>query len=350
MVARPLSVLALVFGIFSSACDAGTSSEPVVKGDPSDPGLDTDISPDEDLGPTPVEQNGRLKVVGSELQNEAGAVVQLKGASSMWLNWEDDGYAESAKALRWMRNNWKLQVIRAAMGVEPDNAYLAFPDVAKKQVYQVVDNAIEAGVYVIVDFHAHAAHLHQAESVAFFAEVSAKYAGVPNLIYEPFNEPVDVSWAEIKKYHEAVVAAIRENDKEAIIILGTPTYSQNVDVASQDPVAGSNLMYTLHYYACTHKAWLRQRADAALANGAPLFVTEWGATHADGGLDGLTCADEAQLWDDWLNVRKISWAAWKLDGCTDSSCLLKGGAPVDGGWTDRYLNGHGAFVRGRMQK
>jgi endoglucanase len=312
--------------------------------------MDTNISADEDLGPTVVEQNGRLSVVGVELRNEAGEAVQLKGASSMWLNWEDDGYAESLKAQRWMRNNWNLKVIRAAMGVEPDNAYLALPDVAKKQLYQVVDNAISAGVYVIVDFHAHKAHEHQEDAVAFFSEVSAKYAGVPNVIYETFNEPIEIAWPQLKKYHEAVIAAIRENDKEAIIILGTPNYSQQVDVAAQDKVEGENLMYTLHYYACTHTAWLRQKGDAALANNAPLFVTEWGATHADGGLDGIVCPDEAQLWDDWMNIRKISWSAWKLDGCTDSSCLLKGGAPVDGGWTDQYLNGHGAFVRGRMQK
>ncbi|RYZ10230.1 MAG: glycoside hydrolase family 5 protein [Myxococcales bacterium] len=350
MVGRPLSLLALVFGIFSSACDAGTTSLPPEKGDPTDQGMDTDISADEDLGPTVVEQNGHLHVAEGQLRNEAGEAVQLKGASSMWLNWEEDGYAESLTALRWMRNNWNLKVIRAAMGVEPDNAFLAFPDVAKEQVFQVVDNAIAAGVYVIVDYHAHKAYENQDAAVAFFSEVAEKYAGSPNVIYETFNEPIEIAWPALKQYHEAVVAAIRAKDEEAVIILGTPNYSQNVDLAAQDQVAGTNLMYTLHYYACTHTAWLRQKGDAALANGIALFVTEWGATHADGGLDGIVCADEAQLWDDWMNIRKISWSAWKLDGCTDSSCLLQGGAPKDGGWTNQYLNGHGAFVRGRMQK
>lgn len=351
MVARPLSLLALAFGIFSSGCDAGTTSLPPPKGDPTDQGVDTNVSADEDLGPTVVELNGRLKVADGQLQNEAGEAIQLKGASSMWLNWEDDGYAESLTALRWMRNNWNLKVIRAAMGVEPDNAYLAFPDVAKDQVYRVVDNAIQAGVYVIIDYHAHNAHENQAAAVGFFSEVAAKYAGVPNVIYEPFNEPIQVAWPDLKKYHEAVIAAIREHDQEAVIILGTPNYSQNVEIAAQDPVTTTtNLMYTLHYYACTHTAWLRQKGDAALGAGLALFVTEWGATHADGGLDGIVCEEEAQLWDDWMNIRNISWSAWKLDGCTDSSCLLQGGAPVDGGWTNQYLQGHGLFVRGRMQK
>jgi endoglucanase len=250
-----------------------------------------------------------------------------------------------------MRNNWKLSVIRAAMGVEPDGAYLTNPDIAKEQLYAVVDHAIDAGVYVLVDFHAHKAYEHQDEAVAFFSEVAAKYSGVPNVIYEPFNEPIQIGWADLKKYHQAVVDAIREQDEEAPIVLGTPNYSQDVDTAAGDPVDGTNLLYTLHYYACTHKAQLRQKGYIALGLGAALFVTEWGATAADGGLDGVVCLDEAQRWDDWLNAHHISWAAWKLDGCEpDSSCLLMPGAPVDGGWTNEYLHGHALFVRGRMQQ
>ena len=319
-------------------------------GDPTDEGTDDNIPADTDVGPTPVELHGKLRVSGVQLQNESGEPVQLQGVSSMWLNWEDDGYAENPNSLRWMRNNWKLSVIRAAMGVEREEAYLAYPEKAKEQVYRIVDNAIDAGVYAIVDFHSHYAHQYQDEAVEFFTEVAAKYAGVPNVIYETFNEPIEITWPELKKYHEAVVAAIREQDPEAVIILGTPSYSQQVDVAAADQVAGTNLMYTLHYYSCAHKSWLRQRADVALARGAALFVTEWGATTADGGLKGEMCLEESQLWDDWMNERAISWAAWKLDDCEDSTCLLAAEAPLDGGWTNGYLHGHGPFVRGRMQK
>lgn len=350
---RPWTALTLLsFGLFSSGCDAGQSSlAPEEPGDPSSEGSDHDFGAEDGTAPTPVERNGHLKVVGTELQNQDGEALQLKGVSSMWLNWEPEGYAEDATALRWMRNNWNLSVIRAAMGVEPEGAYLTNPEGAKQQVYTIVDNAIDAGVYVIVDFHDHSAHDKVDEAVAFFSEVAAKYAGVPNLIYEPYNEPKDVAWPEIKAYHEVVVAAIREQDAEAPIVLGTPSYSQEVDKAAADPVAGTNLLYTLHYYACTHKSWLRQKADVAMTRGVALFVTEYGATHADGGLDGVVCLDEAQLWNDWLKQRKISWTAWKLDDCEpDASCLLKPGAPREGGWTNEHLRGHALFVRGRMQE
>jgi endoglucanase len=349
MLARAAWLSAIGLGLLALGCDSGKSSLAPQRGDPTDQGTDQDVGAGDD-DPTPVEEHGALAVVGTQIVDEAGKAVQLKGVSSMWLNWEDSGYAEDATAIRWMRNNWKLSVVRAAMGVEPEGAYLSDPEHALEQLYTVVDNAIAAGVYVLVDFHAHKAYEHQADAVSFFSEVSAKYAGVPNVIYEPFNEPIEIDWPSLKQYHEAVVRAIRKQDKSALIVLGTPTYSQEVDQAAKDPLDGENLLYTLHYYACSHKAWLRQKADVALGMGLPLFVTEWGATAADGGLDGAVCLDEAQLWDDWLDNHGISWTAWKLDDCDDSSCVLAPGAPVDGGWTDQYLHGHGYFVRGRMQQ
>lgn len=352
MRARAAWLTLALFALFSSGCDAGHSTLNATQlGDPTNEGSDDDVGADDDQGPPPVEVHGHLKVADGQLKDESDAAVQLKGVSSMWLNWEQDGYAESATALRWMRNNWKLSVIRAAMGVEPEGAYLSDPETAKAQLYTVVDNAIDAGVYVLVDFHDHHAVNHQDDAVAFFSEVAKKYSGVPNVIYEPFNEPEGFGWDEIKPYHEAVVAAIREQDEEAPIVLGTPNYSQDVDKAALDPVDGTNLLYTLHYYACSHKDWLRTKADIARSKGLALFVTEWGATDADGGTNGVVCLDEAQKWDDWLKARQISWSAWKLDGCEpDSTCLLKPGTPVDGGWTNEYLHGHARFVRGRMQE
>jgi endoglucanase len=119
-------------------------------------------------------------------------------------------------------------------------------------------------------------------------------------------------------------------------------------VAAASPVTGTNLMYTLHFYSCTHGAALRAKGDAAIRAGLALFVTEWGASHADGGLDGRVCQPEAQSWVDWMKANNISWTAWKLDVGTDTTNLLSPGAPVTGGWTN-YLRGHGPFVVANMR-
>lgn len=304
--------------------------------------------------PTPVSVYGKLSVSGANLVDASGARVKLEGMSSMWLNWDAAGYAQSAAGLAWMRDNWKLRVFRVAMGIapesEPNGAYLGNPAKYKEQVNRIVQNAIDAGVYVIIDWHDHEALAHRAEAEAFFREMSMKWGGYPNVLYEVFNEPLQLNWStQLKPYHQALVAAIRENDPDNVIILGTPNWDQDVDVAASSPVTGSNLMYALHFYACTHQAAIRAKAQTARSRGLPMFVTEWGATHADGGVDGLVCEAEARAWHDWLDTNMISWTAWKLDGCKDSSCMFKDQtAPVDGGWTASVLNGHAPIVIDEM--
>jgi len=346
--------LLLLSALATQGCDVGGST-PLPK--PRDIttleiGDDTDRGAGDDLGPTPVEVHGKLHVSGTELRDASDQRVQLKGVSSMWLNWETDGYAENLEGLKWLRNNWNLSVIRAAMGVTPMGAYLTNPDKAEAQVTQIVDNAIATVVYVIIDWHEEKAPDHQAAAVDFFSRMATKYAGVPNVIYETFNEPTELTWAQIKPYHEAVVAAIRaaDPDNENIVVLGTPNWSQDVDIAAKDLVAGKNLMYTLHFYSCSHGSYLISKAKSAMQRGAPLFVTEWGATNSDGGLDGLVCLDKAQDWMDFLKEYGISWAAWKFDNCQDSTCFLTADAPVNGGWTSNYLAGEGLFLRARMQE
>lgn len=327
-----------------AACDPGTSRPSPVPPDPGAAGAAGVTVP-------AVEVHGQLRVEAGVLVDAAGAPVQLKGASSMWLNWETTGYAENLDALLWLRDRWQLQVIRAAMGVDAAGAYLANPGKARLQVDTIVKNAVTAGVYVIVDWHDHTAHEHRADAEQFFADIAEDYGDLPNLIYEPYNEPEKVGWtSEVKPYHEAIVATIRDRDPDNLIILGTPNWSQYVDEAALSPVAGDNLLYTLHFYACSHDKWLRDRADAALASGIGLFVTEWGATAADGGLDGVVCFDEARTWLDWIDQHGLSWTAWKLDNCSDASCYFTSNAPVNGGWTADQLQGHGPFVRERMSE
>lgn len=61
-----------------------------------------------------------------------------------------------------------------------------------------------------MDWHDHNAHLHRDQAIAFFSRVAAEFGDYPNVLYEPYNEPLNVSWSSvIKPYHEAVLRAIR---------------------------------------------------------------------------------------------------------------------------------------------
>src|SRR5262245_46851906 len=160
------------------------------------------------------------------------------------------------------------------MGIEPNGAYLSDPAASKKRIEAVVEAAIQTGVYVIVDWHAH--NLHQPEAVAFFGELAKKYGDKPNVIYELFNEPEkDETWPQVKEYATAVSQAIRAHDPDNLVIVGSPEWDQRIDLVAADPLLGqTNVMYSVHFYADTHKDWLRKRTQAAIDHGIPVFVSE----------------------------------------------------------------------------
>ncbi|HEY3595498.1 MAG TPA: glycoside hydrolase family 5 protein, partial [Polyangiaceae bacterium] len=329
-----------------SAGSAGSGAGVLESGAP----IDADSVP----ALNPVATYGQLKVVGTELEDQNGQAVQLKGVSSQWLNYETMMFPESKPAIQYARDHWKLSVIRAAMGIDAAGGYLgtgtganAAMATMQTKVETIVQNAIDLGIYVIVDWHTSnavtATTTQTTQATAFFSALAQKFGSVPNIIYEPYNEPNRVTWAQIKPYHESVVAAIRAVDPDNLIVLGTPTFSQDVDLAALDPVAGTNLLYTLHFYACTHQQALRDKATLALSRGIALFVTEFGATPADGGLarDPFVCEDATNAWFSWMGDHHISGVSWKLDRCTATSCdtsnILTADAPVDGPWTDNFL-------------
>lgn len=317
---------------------------------------------------TPVQVHGHLSVENDRLVNESGGLVQLKGVSTHWLNFADaDDYETNATALVWMRDNWGLSVIRAAMGVEESGGYLtsdANKNAMLADIDAIVSNAVAAGVYVIIDWHTH--YTQTSGAGQFFEDMVGLYGHLPNVLYETYNEPLNVSWTgTLKPYHEAVLSRIRAKESSrglsnpAVVLLGTPNWDQDVDDVIGNEVAGDNLMYVSHFYSCTHGSTELNKAKSALSAGVPLFITEWGATEADGGIGGTsTCTGVADDWHDWMDANSLSWAAWKLDDCdweissrgvADTSCLLKQGASASGGWTDSDLNGHGSYVRSKMQ-
>ena len=301
-----------------------------------------------------VDANGN-PVTTSQLVDQNGMPFQLKGVSSMWLNWESGPFAESKAGLEYMRDNWNISAIRAAMGADPDELVGGqINEGIRDQVETIVHHAIDLGVYVLVDWHTEQAVNEQDAAVAFFTDMAKTYGAYPNVIWETYNEPngyrdannnfIRFTWPQIKAYHQAVVDAVRAVDPDNLMVLGTPNWSQRVDQAAADPVLGTNLLYTLHWYSCTHGQSFRDLGDTAIAGGIALFVTEFGATFSDGGIVGATydhtyvCEDEANLWFAWMAKNDISGAAWKLDPRSDASCILNASASLDGPWPDSALS------------
>ena len=293
-------------------------------------------------------QNGWLQVIGTQLCNEAGEPVVLRGMSSHGLHWY--GQFASRQAIQ-ATADWGANVFRAAMYTE-EGGYLSQPEAVEARLTAAVDGAVESGMYVIIDWHILSDgnpmdHVEEAEG--FFSAMARRYGDNPAVLYEVGNEPNgSVTWAgDVKPYARRVIQAIRTYAPRSVILVGSPTWSQDVHLAAADPLEGDNLMYTLHFYAGTHGAQLRERADSALRQGLPLFVSEWGTSRADGG--GGVFPEESGVWLDFLDSRGISWCSWSLCDKNESSAALCPGASADGGWSWEELSASGRLVFPRFR-
>lgn len=296
-----------------------------------------------------VEAYGQLKVSGTKIVSATGNNVQLQGMSLFWSNWQGGYYKKST--IEWLKNDWCINVIRAAMAVDVDNSgYMHNKAGELAKVETVIQAAIDLGIYVIVDFHSHHASDPAEEAIAieFFGHISEKYGNYPNIIYEPFNEPLGVSWTNVlKPYHQKIINVIRKNDPDNIIVLGSPSWDQNVDEAADDPMTGSNIAYSLHYYASTHKQSLRNKAQYAINKGLCLFVTEYGVCEADG--NGVIDVTESNLWWDFLAKNSISHCNWSISDKDESASALQTNVSPNGNWVASDLRESGILVRNKLK-
>lgn len=298
------------------------------------------------LAQTPVEKYGALKVSGNKILDKNNQPVSLAGSSLFWSNagWGGERFY-NAGAVNYLKSDWNATLVRAAMGVEEAGGYLQDKQREKQKVKTVVDAAIAAGIYVIIDWHSHRAESYRAEAISFFTEMAQTYGNKPNVIFEIYNEPLQVSWSNtIKPYAEAVIGAIRATGSNNLVVVGTPSWSQRVDEAANDPITKySNIAYTLHFYAATHKQSLRDIAQSALNKNIAIFVTEWGSVDASGG----GSVDEASTneWIAFLKKNSISHANWALNDKAEAASALKPGVSATGQWTQNDYTQSGLLVR-----
>lgn len=294
---------------------------------------------------TAVEKYGQLKITGVHVTTPDNQPVQLRGMSLFWSQWMGQFY--NAQTVKWLKDDWRSTVVRAAMGVEL-GGYLTNPTEEKAKVMAVVDAAIAEGLYVIIDWHDHHAQNHLEQSKAFFVDMAIRYGDKPNVIYEIYNEPEGADWnSQIKPYANEVIQAIRAIDPDNIIVVGTPNWSQDVDVAADNPLSYTNIAYALHYYASTHKQSLRNKATVAIDKGLALFVTEFGISEASG--TGFLDETEARTWWNFLDQNTISWLNWSVADKNETSAALMPGASGTGNWPEASISRSGRMVRTELK-
>ncbi len=299
---------------------------------------------------TPVSANGRLQVKGAKIVNSKGKPFVIKGVSTHGLSWYPQYVNKSAFASLKKRG---VNTIRLAMYTEEYNGYCTGDSANRKNleslIAQGVKEATALGMYVIIDWHILSDGnplTHKKEAQAFFKKIAKKYNKNTNILFEICNEPNgnEGSWNNIKKYANAVIKTIRSVNKKAIIIVGTPTWSQDVDVAAAAPLKGSNIAYAFHFYASTHKQDLRNKLEAAVKKGLPVIVSEFGLSEASG--NGYIDIKEANKWNKLMNQYKIGRVGWSLSNKDESSALLKPSCQKTADWKDSDFSKAGKWLFG----
>ena len=315
-------------------------AQPAETEPPSSEALSVDAS-------TPYGQHGALHVENGKLTDENGNTVQLYGMSTHGIAWFPQYI--NYDSLRTLRDDWNTNCIRLAMYTAEYGGYCAGGD--KEQLKQLVKDGVsyatELGMYVIVDWHILSdcdPNQNKDEAIAFFREMAEVFADNDNVLYEICNEPNGgTSWDSIKSYAEEVIPVIRAQKPDAVILVGTPTWSQEIDKAAASPLDDSNVMYTLHFYAGTHKDDLRNRLETCVQNGLPVFVSEFGMCDASG--NGANDFVSTTKWLELLNKYQISLCCWNLANKDESSSVFKASSTALSDWTDDDFNESGRWIR-----
>lgn len=301
---------------------------------------------------TPYGQHGALHVENGKLTGADGNTVQLYGMSTHGIAWFPQYI--NYDSFRTLRDDWNTNCIRLAMYTAEYGGYCAGGD--KEQLKQLVRDGVsyatELGMYVIVDWHILSdcdPNQNKDEAIAFFREMSEAFADNDNVLYEICNEPNSgTSWDSIKSYAEEVIPVIRAQKPDAVILVGTPTWSQEIDKAAASPLTFDNVMYTLHFYAGTHKDDLRNRLETCAQSNLPVFVSEFGMCDASG--NGANDFDSTTKWLDLLNKYQISFCCWNLANKDESSSVFKAASTALSDWTDEDFNESGRWIRDYFRK
>lgn len=331
-----------------------TSAPPTTTPPTTTPPTTTPPTSPPPTGTTPVAINGQLRVCGVNLCNQYGRPIQLRGMSTHGLQWFANCYNDAS--LDALANDWKAELLRISMYVQ-EQGYETNPTAFTNQVNTLVDKAAARGMYALIDFHTLTPgdpmyNLDRAKT--FFAAVSARNAGKKNVIYEITNEPNGVSWATIKNYAEQVIPVIRANHPDAVVLVGTRGWSSlgvseggNSDEIVNNPVRASNIMYTFHFYAASHKDNYRNEVQRAAAR-IPLFVTEFGTVTYTG--DGAVDTASSNAWLDLLDRLKISYANWTYSDANEGSAAFRPGTCNSGQYAGTAnLTTSGNYMRNRIR-
>ena len=317
---------------------------------------------------TPVEMHGKLSVSGTNLIDENGTPVRLRGVSLHGIQhefWEGNQGTKfkdyvNMNSFQILRDEWGVNLIRIPVYTSEGGYCEGKAADMDTTIQNAVNYATSLGMYVIIDWHILKdgnPQKYQSQANTFFKNYASKYAGYNNVLYEICNEPNGVSWTTVKSYATTIIRTIRSVNSDAVIIVGTPDWSQlptyrsdykvqsnpirQSDVGGSGSALASNIMYSIHFYSASHYGNIQQNVRDAHNAGLPIFCTEFSICDASG--NGNYDINNANTWMNLLKEYNISYACWNLSNNKESSAMFKTSCKKLNGWTNSDLTTTGAW-------
>ena len=262
---------------------------------------------------------GKLAVESTDLVDEKGEKIQLRGVSLHGITWFPEFVDEDL--FKQISDDWDANLVRLPVY---STVYTEEKEDCLELTRKGIEAAIASDMYVIVDWHVLEdmdPNVHINEAHEFFSIIAAEYPDCPNILYEICNEPNgETTWSDVRKYAYSIIPLIRGYSPDAVVLVGTPNYCKDLESVARNTLKIDNIMYSLHFYAATHKEDLRQVYTASQSRGLPVFVTECGISEASG--TGTVDFVSAASWFSLLKDYNTSYAVWSLSNKNETSALL----------------------------
>ena len=334
----------------SSASSSGSSSSSSSSSSTTTSDVETKVEPTSVTG-TPYANHGKLSVSGANLLDEKGEKYMLYGFSTHGLNFGDEfSRYVNEDAFVTLVDNFNTNCIRLVLYPKDYNGYCNGGDQSalKTIMKNGIEYATKKGMYVLVDWHVHNYNPQETQDAAktFLAEIAKEYANYGNVLYEICNEPTNSPWdSAIKPYAEEVIPVIRQYAPDAVVIVGTNTWSQDIEEPLSNPLDTAtygNVMYTFHFYANSHTDSYRSRVESAVNKGLPVFITEFGTCDASG--NGGFNSSESASWFSLCEKYNISHMNWSLSNKGETASAIQSSCSKTSGWTSSDLTESGKLV------
>lgn len=257
-----------------------------------------------------VSENGQLYVEGSQLKNQYGHDMQLKGINI----WAYDSKTFNEDFFKNLKETYGVNCVRLALNsLNPDTEHKDEQGRIFGYLYDIIDAIIANDMYVILDWHlinqgdwTNNPYDYEQSAHKVFTMFAQHYQNVPNLMYELANEPKG-TWEELIPYYSNLTLKIREISPNSVILVSSAGHGLDVDAILEKTLEFDNIMYAMHFYYSNNYLEEMEAISKAILNGLCIFASEWAPTNGLGGKNELIYANALTNFMDNYYISSTYW-------------------------------------------